>query len=317
MVVSQQREVIIGAVANAVGINMTFLLPYSLLRKGWDREFRGLAMADLGLGLFVPFVLATGCVVVASAARFHAEPAPGFLGEVDARGEVIAPDPGLVRSFHGLLEQRLRHDLGGQAFAALGAEERRERIEALPEADRRLAAVLVRRDAFHLAGALEPLTGRTVAHTVFGLGVLGMAVSTIVILMLIAGLCVSEMLGQPSRGATQWAGALLVSIGVLGPVFWNDAKLWLAMPTAAFGMTLLPIAYLAFFALMNSRRVLGKDRPSGWKRAVGNILLAGSCAGAGASSLWVLWSKLGGWGLAVFGVFSAAVLLTRRRESAA
>ncbi|MGC8846144.1 MAG: hypothetical protein ACP5QY_09875, partial [Candidatus Hydrogenedens sp.] len=62
-------DVMISAAATAVGINMTFMLPYSMLRKGWDREFRGLAIFDLSTGLFFPFILATSCVVIASAAR--------------------------------------------------------------------------------------------------------------------------------------------------------------------------------------------------------------------------------------------------------
>jgi ABC-type dipeptide/oligopeptide/nickel transport system permease subunit len=60
MIVGQQRDVMIGAAATAVGINMTFLLPYSMLRKGWDRDFRGLAIFDLSTGLLIPFMLATG-----------------------------------------------------------------------------------------------------------------------------------------------------------------------------------------------------------------------------------------------------------------
>ncbi len=68
-----QRERMIAAAATAVGINMTFLLPYSMLRKGWDRAFRGLAAFDLSTGLFIPFLLATSCVVIAAASQFHAE----------------------------------------------------------------------------------------------------------------------------------------------------------------------------------------------------------------------------------------------------
>lgn len=33
MIVSQQRDVVISAAAMAVGINMTFLFPYSMLKK--------------------------------------------------------------------------------------------------------------------------------------------------------------------------------------------------------------------------------------------------------------------------------------------
>ena len=39
---------------------MTFLLPYSMLRKKWKAEHRQLAVFDLSIGLIIPFVLATG-----------------------------------------------------------------------------------------------------------------------------------------------------------------------------------------------------------------------------------------------------------------
>ncbi len=50
LVVGMQREVVISAAATAVGINMTFLMPCTLLQRGWTREFAGLARTDLALG---------------------------------------------------------------------------------------------------------------------------------------------------------------------------------------------------------------------------------------------------------------------------
>ncbi len=78
MIVGQQRDVVISAAAMAVGINMTFLFPYSMLKKGWNRDFRELAIFDLATGLFIPFLLATSCIVVAAASQFHATPAGGL-----------------------------------------------------------------------------------------------------------------------------------------------------------------------------------------------------------------------------------------------
>ena len=71
-IVAQQRDVIIGAAATAVGINMTFLLPYSMLARGWDKPFRGMAKFDLSTGMVIPYLLVTTCVVIASATMFHA-----------------------------------------------------------------------------------------------------------------------------------------------------------------------------------------------------------------------------------------------------
>ncbi|OVE75962.1 hypothetical protein BVX97_02880, partial [bacterium E08(2017)] len=106
-VVKSQRDVMIGAAATAVGINMTFLLPYSMLRKGWGRDFRGLAVFDLATGLVIPFTIATGCVVMATATQFHTVPAPGFLGETTEQGELVQPDKSLVGPYNKLLETRM------------------------------------------------------------------------------------------------------------------------------------------------------------------------------------------------------------------
>ncbi|MEL7263758.1 MAG: hypothetical protein AAFP69_02950, partial [Planctomycetota bacterium] len=40
-IMPKQRSVMIATAATAVGINMTFLLPYSMLARGWDRFWFG------------------------------------------------------------------------------------------------------------------------------------------------------------------------------------------------------------------------------------------------------------------------------------
>ena len=95
-IVAKQRDVMISAAATAVGINMTFLFPYSLLRKGWGKEFRGLAIFDLCTGMFIPYVLATACVVIASSAQFHTQVTADFkidelTGEVTPSEEFAKP----------------------------------------------------------------------------------------------------------------------------------------------------------------------------------------------------------------------------------
>ncbi|MHC4511992.1 MAG: hypothetical protein ACYTAO_24110 [Planctomycetota bacterium] len=92
----------IAATAAAVGINMTFLLPYSMLRKGWDKDFRGLAIFDLSTGLFIPFILATGLVIIASASRFHMTPAPGFIPDEPGAAITAEPAPNLIEPYRPL-----------------------------------------------------------------------------------------------------------------------------------------------------------------------------------------------------------------------
>ncbi len=168
-IVGMQRDVMITAAATAVGINMTFLLPYSMLRRGWDKHFRGLAIFDLSTGMLVPFVIATGCVVIASASQFHAKPAAGLLD--DGSGKE-APAK-LVGEFQGILQSRVENEVGKSEYAGLSDDEKSALASALPVADKRMAAMLVKRDAFNLANSLEPLIGRNFANYVFGFGVSG------------------------------------------------------------------------------------------------------------------------------------------------
>ncbi|MBN1590436.1 MAG: divalent metal cation transporter [Pirellulales bacterium] len=56
---------VLGMLGAAVGINMTFLYPYSLLAKGWGKHHKKLARWDLGMSMFLPFTLVTSLVIVA------------------------------------------------------------------------------------------------------------------------------------------------------------------------------------------------------------------------------------------------------------
>lgn len=58
---------VIAALAAAVGINMIFLYPYSLLQRGWGRDHKELAYFDLVTGMALPFIIATSLMIVAVA----------------------------------------------------------------------------------------------------------------------------------------------------------------------------------------------------------------------------------------------------------
>lgn len=302
-ILSTQRERMIAAAATAVGINMTFLLPYSMLRKGWDRGFRGLAAFDLSTGLFIPFVLATSCVVIAAASQFHAR---------FDQTEVDRPAAEITGEYRANLEKRLAAEAGAEAFAALEPAAVDARIDALPAADRQLAVMLVKRDAFDLAKSLENLFGEGgLTQKIFGVGVLGMAVSTIIILMVINGFCVTEMTQRPGDRVVHRLGALLPGVvGGLGFLaVWGDdqARFWLAVPTSNFGMALLPIAYVTFFLMMNSRSLLGDAMPRGLFRLLANLVMLVAIGVAGFGAGMSIYANLGWAGLAAVGVFLAAV----------
>jgi len=308
-IVAQQRDVMIAATAAAVGINMTFLLPYSMLRKGWDRYFRGLAIFDLSTGLFIPFILATGFVVIASASRFHVTPAPGFVPDEPGGVVTVEPAYNLVGPYKNLLKKRLAFEIGADTVAKLSPEQLEQRTNALPYADRKMAAMLVKRDNLNLAAALAPLTGNFLAQFAFGLGVLGMGIGAATMVMTINGLCLCEMLNRPLKGWTHRIGSLMVSVGALVAIFWNAPAPWLAMPTSVFCIILLPIAYFAFLMLMNQKSMLGDNMPRGGKRVVWNILMLTATAVATLVSIWSLWSRLGRWSIAVIATFVGLILI--------
>ena len=77
-IVSMQRDVMIAAAATAVGINMTFFMPFVLLRRKWGREHRGLAKFDLWTALLIPYVVATSCVVIAAGSQFNGKPESAY-----------------------------------------------------------------------------------------------------------------------------------------------------------------------------------------------------------------------------------------------
>lgn len=301
-VAGMQKNVIIAAFATAVGINMTFLLPYSMLRKGWGLKQRGLAIFDLSIGLIVPFVLATSCVVIAAASQFHGSAADVVAKLEDPEQQGSAE----VKAYYDYLDDRIaiadpeleRGEPGSPEHVALCA--------MLPQADRNIAAMLVKRDNNALAGTLQPLVGSTVAQTVFGVGVLGMAVSTIIILMLINGFAFCELLNVPAEGTMHRIGSFIPAVGVLGPFIWKAAAPALAVPTSVIGGAMLPIAYVSFLLLMNSRSVLGDAMPTGGRRVVWNVLMITGTGIASFGSVWGLYGKT--WGSFPIGTAALATL---------
>ena len=63
--------VAMAAFGAAVGINMTFLFPYSYLARGWGKEHRGLARFDLITGMLIPYVLATSLLVITAGCTIY------------------------------------------------------------------------------------------------------------------------------------------------------------------------------------------------------------------------------------------------------
>lgn len=268
---------IIAAFGTAVGINMTFLLPYSILKRNWGKRHRGLAIFDLSLGLIIPFVIATACLVISSASQFHGKTAD----VLDKNGN---PRPAMERSYNEALKPIL-----GKIVADGRAATPEEATAQLTLADKKVAAMYANRDVAQLASALEPFTGKFLAQKIFGFGVLGMAVSTIIMLMLINGFCATEAIGQPDNKKVHLFGALLPGIiGFFNPIIWTGAsKAALAIPASTIAGALIPIAYFTFFLLMNSKTALGAEMPTGARRIRWNTLIILATGIMSFGAIWV------------------------------
>ena len=299
-IVNMQKDVMISAAATAVGINMTFFMPFVLLRRRWGREHRGLAKFDLWTALLIPYVIATSCVVIAAGSQFNVKPQSAY---VDYQERIL--EGNLEKRYDGLVNARLGLELGSEAYEKMAPVQKKELKENLSDADKDMAAMLVKRDAFNLAKSLKNLTGEIFSHWIFGIGVLGMALSTIIILMTINGHAICEVMGVPHKGKPFILGALLAGVGVLGPFVWSDAAFWLAVPTSVFGFTLIPVAYLSFFLLMNSKKVLGRERPTGGFRLIWNTGMLFALAVMGTAAVYVAWNKK--WGDIAFGKYALII----------
>jgi hypothetical protein len=297
-IISLQKDVMIAAAATAVGINMTFFMPFVLLNRKWGREHRGLAKFDLWTALLIPYMVATSCVVIAAGSQFNGKPESAYQ---DYENRILHSN--LAKGYGDFMTERLSLELGKEEFNKLAPIQKKEKMRSIPEPDKQLAAMLVKRDAFNLAASLESLLeNKTFSHYIFGIGVVGMALSTIIILMTINGHAICEVLGKPHKGPVFLGGAYIAGIGVLGPFVWSDAAFWLAVPTSILGFTLIPVAYLSFFLLLNSKNVLGRERPSGMGRIIWNTGLILSIAIMGTAAFYVAWNKT--WGDIPFGRFA-------------
>jgi manganese transport protein len=210
---------VLGAIGAAVGINMTFLYPYSLLAKGWGRHHKGLSRFDLVSSMFIPFVIVTSLVIVAMANTIH--------------------DP-----------------------ASVGARTDLRPIDA--------------------ARSLETLLGSSLGRVILDLGFIGMACGAISTHMVVCGFTGCEMFKLEYTPERYRRFTLIPAIGILGVVF--SAPLWMPIVASALALTLLPIAYIAFFVLNNKRSYLGDAVGRGWKRVAFNaamiIAIVFACVGS-------------------------------------
>ena len=297
IVTGDHAGIMIAAFGTAVGINMTFLLPYSMMKRNWGKRHRGMAIFDLALGLIIPFFIATACLVISSASQFHGKTADVF----DEDGELR---PAMEGSFNAAISPLI-----AQLQASGRAATPEEAAALITPEDREVAAMLARRDVAQLASSLEPFTGEFLAQKIFGLGVLGMAVSSIIMLMLINGFATTEAFGRPGDRRLHFIGAMMPGvIGFFNPVIWTGAsRAALAIPAATIAGALIPIAYFTFLLLMNSRSALGEELPKAGRRIYWNTIMVIATSLVSFGAIWVTVKKTASPGLE--GVMATIMLI--------
>ena len=271
-IATSQRNIIIGAFGTAVGINMTFLLPYTLSKKKWNKSHRELSRYDLVLGLFIPFILGASCLIISTASQFHAKK-DGIINET---------------AYHQVLDKRLVYEL--KDYATFSDAKKNQLRKAIPQVDKDLSVMLAKRSANDLAEALVPFLGKW-SQFIFGIGILAMALSTMLVHMMMNGFAISEALGNPGARKLFLLGATIPALtGLFSPIIWaGQVKTALVVPASVIATTLLPIAYLTFLLLMNSRKALGEELPK--KRLLINILMGLATGIAFFASYWALFGK--------------------------
>lgn len=201
-------SIVMAAFAAVVGINSTFIFPYTLLARGWGREHRGLSRFDLITGMMLPFCIITSLIIIAAGCTIY---------------NPQATDPSKLSPM--------------------------EAAEVLQSAG----------------------LGVFFSRIVFGLGIIGMTLSSITVHMLTCGFAACELFGVEPGGWRYKLACLLPIPGVSGVVLWKYMGPWVAVPTSAVCGLLLPLAYVIFFVLNNSKKYLGPDKFTGSKAAMWNI----------------------------------------------
>ncbi|MHA2315590.1 MAG: divalent metal cation transporter [Candidatus Hermodarchaeia archaeon] len=201
-------SIVMAAFAAVVGINSTFIFPYTLLARGWGKEHRGLSRFDLIIGMLLPFCIITSLIIIAAGCTI-------YNPQVEDPSKLSPMEAAEVLQSVGL----------GVFFSRI----------------------------------------------VFGLGIIGMALSSITVHMLTCGFAACELFGIEPGGWRYKLACLLPVPGVSGVVLWKYMGPWIAVPTSAVCGLLLPLAYIIFFILNNSKTYLGPDKFTGSKAVIWNL----------------------------------------------
>ncbi len=127
-----------------------------------------------------------------------------------------------------------------------------------------------------------------VSRYIFGLGILGIVLSSITLQMLMAGFGACEIFKWEPGGRAYKLACLIPAPAMLGVVLWKYMGTWIAVPTSAICGVMLPIAYIGFFLLNNNKKYLGDATPRGGKAFIWNLgMLIAIAASVGSASYYI------------------------------
>jgi Mn2+/Fe2+ NRAMP family transporter len=286
-----QRSLILTTFSSTLGVNLLFAFPLLILGRGWERGHKGFASFNLWTTLFIPFFIFSTAMVILSSIAFH--------GKLEfAQADTISPQQ------RDVLEERLAYEIGHLDFEKLAPFQVDYQIAQLSASEIQLSNLLSGQSVEGLISRLVSISSQPdLIQTLLGLIVLLVCFSTILVLMMINGHLVCEVLGKPHKGASFQSGSLLLALSSIGPFIWQEQSQWVADPTYFISLAMLPFALLSIFLILNSREILGRERPrgiSGWMFICGNAL---AVLILGASSLFTAWNHT------VFGIPAGKLLV--------
>jgi hypothetical protein len=296
---------LMGAFGAAIGINMTFVYGYTLLRRHWGRAHRTLSRYDITLGLVIPYIVVVSLITIACASGLYplAKPLEVQAKMLTVQAMTAAVTEPAVRAqleTH-LNSARLLAEEAGQIagteqkFTASGRKYRAAESElaqalsllkksapeaAVPEATQQHIAALMREraDLIRPVAAAKVFAsggfGDVLGRLVFCIGILGMTTNALIMHMLCCGFACAEVFGFAIGSMRYRVACLITTPAVLGVFFWHVYGMYIGLITSAICAFLLPIAYVGWLMMNNNRAYLGSETPTGLRRLFANAAMS-------------------------------------------
>lgn len=320
---SRGLTTLMGAFGAAIGINMTFVYGYTLLRRNWGKAHRTLSRYDITLGLVIPYMIVVSLISIACSSGLYPLAKPlevkARLLTVEARIPAVT-DPAVVTQLQAhlttaraLAEEARQIAETDQKFAVSGAKYRAAEAElaeaqsildvAAPDAlvpdatQQRVTGLMKERaDLIRPVAAAKVFAaggfGDVLGRVVFCIGILGMTTNALIMHMLCCGFACAEVFGFPIGSRRYQFACLITTPAVLGVFFWHIYGMYIGLITSAICAFLLPIAYVGWLIMNNNKAYLGAETPTGSRRLLANTAMTVCIAVVVIALAYTTWVKI-------------------------